>query len=80
MWHEGVIAVPSEDGKYTKIHYWVKAYDEPSKIYGIDGGRSSKLSLKQNVEVAAIFDRGWDKRPATPEAEAAYAILLKEYN
>lgn len=80
MWHEGVIGIPSEDGNYSKIHYWVKSYDEPSKTFGIDGGRISKLSLKQNDEFVANYDRGWDKRPATPEAEAAYAILLKEYN
>ena len=30
MWHEGTIGVPKGDGKYTVVHYWVKAYDEGS--------------------------------------------------
>ncbi len=28
MWYEGTIGVPKGDGKYTVVHYWVKAYDE----------------------------------------------------
>ena len=30
MWHEGTIGVPKGDGKYTVVHYWVKAYDAGS--------------------------------------------------
>ena len=43
MWHEGTIGVPKGNGKYTVVHYWVKAYEEGSQ-YGIEGGRISKLT------------------------------------
>ena len=57
MWHEGTIGVPNGDGKYTVVHYWVKAYDEGSQ-YGIDGGRISKATLKISGEVVYNYDRG----------------------
>ena len=57
MWHEGTIGVPKGDGKYTVVHYWVKAYDESSQ-YGIDGGRISKATLKIKGEVVYNYDRG----------------------
>ncbi len=33
MWSEGVIGIPDakDKEKYTKCHYWVKHYDEPSE-------------------------------------------------
>ena len=46
MWHEGTIGIPQKDGSYKVAHYWVKSYDEPSKEYGINGGKISKLSIK----------------------------------
>ena len=32
MWSEGVIGIPDakDKKKYTKCHYWVKHYDEPT--------------------------------------------------
>ena len=47
MWSEGVIGIPDakDKEKYTKCHYWVKHYDEPSETYGINGGRISKHSV-----------------------------------
>ena len=47
MWSEGVIGIPDakDKEKYTKCHYWVKHYDEPSETYGINGGRISKLMI-----------------------------------
>lgn len=74
MWTEGSIKI----GKDI-IHYWVKHYDEPSAEYGINGGRISKLSLKQNGAWVANYDRGWDMKPTTKAAETALAILLDEY-
>ena len=64
MWHEGTIGVPKGDGKYTVVHYWVKAYDEGSQ-YGIDGGKISKATLKINGEVVYNYDRGWMFRRRT---------------
>ena len=79
MWHEGTIGVPKGDGKYTFVHYWVKAYDEGSQ-YGIDGGRISKLTLKISGEVVYNYDRGLDVPPQNEAAEMALAILMHEYN
>lgn len=75
MWSEGSIKV-----KDSIIHYWVKHFEEPSEDWGIDGGRISKLSLKQDGEWAANYDRGWDLKPTSEAAEIALAILMKEYN
>ena len=79
LWHEGTVGVPKKEGGYTVIHYWVKAYNEPSE-YGIEKGRISKLMLKQNGEIVYNFDRGLDVLPQTEEAEMALAILMQEYN
>lgn len=53
MWSEGVIGIPDakDKKKYTKCHYWVKHYDEPSETYGINGGRISKLMIKIDGEL-----------------------------
>lgn len=79
MWHEGTIGVPKGDGKYTVVHYWVKAYDKGSQ-YGIDGGMISKLTLKISGEVVYNYDRGLDVPPQNEAAEMALAILMHEYN
>ena len=79
MWHEGTIGVPKGNGKYTVVHYWVKAYDESSQ-YGIEGGRISKLTLKVEGKVIYNYDRGEDVPPQNEAAEMALAILMHEYN
>ena len=67
MWSEGVIGIPDakDKEKYTKCHYWVKHYDEPSETYGINGGRISKLMIIH---------------PTCKEAEMALCILLENHN
>ena len=57
MWSEGVIGIPDakDKEKYTKCHYWVKHYDEPSETYGINGGRISKLMAIACEEYGAKF-------------------------
>lgn len=80
MWSEGTIGVPAGKDKYIAVHYWVKHFDEACEEFGIDGGKISKLSLKQDGAWVANYDRGWDMEPATEAAKAAYAILLHEYN
>lgn len=79
MWHEGTIGIPLKDSKYIAVHYWVKVHTARSP-YGIDGGRIIKLSLKQDGEYVANYDRGWDIHPTTKAAEAAYRVLLFRYN
>ena len=82
MWSEGVIGIPEakDKEKYTKCHYWVKHHDEPSKTYGINGGRISKLKIKIVDEAICNYDRGWDIHPTCNEAEMALCILLENYN
>ena len=78
MWHEGTIGVPKGDGKYTVVHYWVKAYDEGSQ-YGINEGRISTLTLKENGTVIYNYDRGEDVPEQNEAAKIALAILMYEY-
>jgi hypothetical protein len=78
MWSEGIIACPKAG---TKFKYWVKHYEAPSEVYGIDGGKISKLTIRRHGESHDLvnYDRGWDVEPAD-EARAVYAIILAKYN
>lgn len=82
MWSEGVIGIPDakEENKYTKCRYWVKHYKNPSKIYGLNKGRISKLMIKIDGDIVTNYDRGWDIKPTCKEAEMALCILLENYN
>ena len=74
MWKEGSLRV------YNSVfHYWLKGYEEPSR-FGIEGGKVSKLMLKRDGEVVAIYDRGWDIEPADPDTQLAVEILLHGEN
>ena len=75
MWAEGSIKVGS-----SIFHYWVKHYEEPSKVYGIDGGKISKLMLKRDGKIVYNYDRGLDIGSGDKQTETALAILMKEYN
>ena len=74
MWKEGSIRIHD-----SIFHYWMKQYDEGSE-YGIDGGRISKLMIKCAGGTVCNYDRGWDIKPETPDAQLALEILLKDYN
>ena len=82
MWSEGTIGIPDTKykNKYTVCHYSVKHYEEPSEVYGLNGGKISKLTIKIKGTVAANYDRGWDIEPTCKEAELALCILLDKYN
>lgn len=80
MWTEGTIGVKNAEGNYRAVHYWYRHFDEPSEEYGIDGGRISKLVLRQDGELVYDYGRGWDIPPQTLEAEQALAILMYEHN
>lgn len=73
MWQEGAMKIQG-----FKVRYQAKVYDTGSE-YGINGGRISKLLMKQDKKVVAAYDRGWDMEPSTPEAQIALQILLEEY-
>ncbi len=78
-WKEGSIQIPTQEGKKI-AHYWVKAFEEASEEFGINGGKISKLSIKIDGEWEVNYDRGWDMKPETEEANIAYSILLNNYN
>lgn len=76
MWTKGAIRI---NGK--NIFYCVKHFEEPSEDYGINGGRISKMELREDNEaVMARYDRGWDIEPRDADTVAVYKLLLKNYN
>lgn len=82
MWQEGTIGIPVEkevEKEYIAVHYTIKVFDKPSE-FGINHGKISKLQLKQDGEIVANYDRGWDIHPTTKEAELALCILLNRHN
>ena len=58
MWSNGAIGIKNKDGKYVSVKYWCKHFEEPSEDYGIDGGRISKLTLRQNERVRYCTSNG----------------------
>lgn len=70
MWKEGSIKIHD-----SIFHYWMKQYDKGSE-YGIDGGRISKLMIKCEDRTVCNYDRGWDVKPETPDAQLALEIIL----
>ena len=53
MWENGILYLNSD-----KYFYSVKVYDEPSK-FGIDGGRISKLEIRdKDMNLIIGYDRG----------------------
>ena len=56
-----------------------KVYDEPSEVYGIDGGKISKLEIRIGNEIIANYDRGWDIN-VPEEARPLYESLLATFN
>lgn len=80
MWKNGTIGVPVADGVVI-VKWEIKVFEEGS-VFGINGGRISKLSLRANGKELACYDRGWVTEPAADDqvAQVALAIVLMEYN
>ena len=57
------------------------AFDEPSK-YGIDGGRISKLYIKDKKtdKDVIVYDRGWAVKPSSVKAKKYLDELVTLYN
>lgn len=75
----GILVDKATRKSYITIHYALKVYDEPSE-FGINHGKISKLELRQDGEIVANYDRGWDIYPDTKEAKLALCILLIRHN
>lgn len=67
MWSHGFI-----EGS----EYWVKHYDEGS-VFGIDGGRISKLTVKRGGKEIVSYERGWDVEPSLREQRRLDGRLLR---
>ena len=82
MWQEGTIGIPvtkTVEKEYIAVHYTKKVFDEPSK-FGINDGKISKLELRQDGEIVANYDRGWDIYPDTKDAKLALCSVLSRHN
>ena len=79
MWSEGTIGIPDgkDKAKYTTCHYWIKHYEEPSEIYGINKGKISKLEIRIKDNTVCSYDRGWDLKPTCKEAELVLIFCFK---
>lgn len=78
MVKKGTIGIP-QNGRMTACSYCIKHFEEGS-VFGIDGGRISKLTIKIDGKITCCYDRGWDEEPEDDATKAALAILIKEYN
>ena len=67
-------------GTINGYEYQVKAYDEGSDEFGIDGGRISKLFVMKDGQMVISYDREWGKKPTTMEAKQVLADILQLYN
>ena len=74
MWKQGTLKI---NGKVYR--YWIKQYDTGS-VYGIDGGRISKLMIKLEGKIVCSYERGWDIQPTDDEAKEALNMILKAEN
>ena len=70
-----------KDGDFKAV---IKHFDEPSKQYGIDGGKISKLWIEntKTKDVVANYDRGWDTEldDSDKELKKFYDRIIKEFN
>lgn len=74
MWEQDTLKVEDQ-----VVSYSMKVFEEPSE-YGINKGRISKLTLKNNNKVIANYDRGWDIMPTGKLANEALEMILDARN
>lgn len=74
MWEQGTLRIEDQ-----VVSYSMKVFEEPSE-YGINKGRISKLTLKNNNKVIANYDRGWDIMPTDKLANEALEMILDARN
>jgi len=58
----------------------LKVYSEPS-VFGIKNGRVSKLLVRsadeRDLDAIISYDRGWDRKPESPEHRALLNMIVK---
>ena len=79
MWHEGQVGAPASGTVYK---WWAKVYDEPSEVYGLNGSRVSKLTIRKIGDCRDVFhyDRGMDKGAENEEVATVVALVLAKFN
>lgn len=81
MWtkQDMTMGSPSEGKRHFECE--IKHFENGSQ-YGIDGGRISKLWVrdKDTLKVVINYDRGWDIKPQTECEKAALEALMNLYN
>lgn len=74
MWQEGIVEIGG-----IRYRFCAKVYDEGS-VFGIDGGRVSKLWIARIVSgeetVVCSYDRGWDINPDAAGASVVYCTVM----
>ena len=73
-WQEGDMRVNG-----NRYHYWVKS-NEKDSVYGIKGGRVSKLTLRRKGIIVCNYERGWETEPVDDETWSVVETLLNQYN
>lgn len=74
LWKNGRITISTDGGEV--LYAWeAKVYDEGSK-YGINGGRVSKLQVRQDGAVVCNYDRGWDMKPESYAVEQVVNYIV----
>ena len=67
---------PEDGGKYS---FAAKVYGEPSALYGIRGGKVSKLAIYREEpgrKCVLNYDRGWDIKPEDEVTKAVFCEVL----
>lgn len=64
---------------------WCMNHYEEGSIYGINGGKISKLWIQRerNEEIIVNYDRGWDVAPTKKTAAdgmEVYKMILEKFN
>lgn len=73
-WKRAIIEYKKKDYKVT-----YKKFDEGS-VYGIDGGKISKLSISVDGKEVCNYDRGWDVKPTDEGSKAVLSEVLDNEN
>ncbi len=75
MWEKGSIEIN------CVVYDWsAKVFDDGS-LFGINGGRISKLQIKQSDNILVNYDRGWDIKPDEKDKDLmnVYQQILEKF-
>ncbi|WP_298813265.1 hypothetical protein [uncultured Roseibium sp.] len=73
LWIEGKIPSLNESS------FTLKTNELPSAL-GLNGGTISKLEVRENGKQVAVYDRGWQLKPDTPQAREAVNKIVERFD